>query len=340
MFTVVLVGVVLAIPLTRVMRNVAFRYGMVDKPRGNRIHTVTTPYLGGVAVSAAALTAAVVGWSMAGTWTASAAVLCIASLAIAALGMLDDRRNLSPWKRLGAESVAALAVIAAGGVFTFTGVTLADAALTILVVVVLTNSYNLLDNSDAALASVAVVTGLGVTALALITGGASMPWLAAGVAGACLGFLVFNWPPARIFLGDAGSLFIGFALLGSLALTDLQASSEDTLSVCLGVFLVPIADTVLVSITRRREGRSILDGGRDHLHHRLARNGLGTAGAAIAAACLSALGILLAAASLQSWLPTGLSVAITVALMGGVVLWGLSTPSGSHRSSQDARILR
>lgn len=340
MLVAVVLGAVLAVPLTGVMRGVAYRHGLVDKPRSDRIHTKATPYLGGVSVCCASIVVAALGWTLTSSWGINTVTLYVACLAMAALGLLDDIGGLSPRLRLGAEAVAATAVVAVGGVITFTTVPLLDALLTVAVIVILTNSYNLLDNSDAALSSVAAVTGLGVTVLSLWTGVLAVGWLSAAVAGACLGFLVFNWPPARIFLGDAGSLFIGFALMSSLAFTQSHTDPAVAIAVCAGILLVPMTDTSLVIITRLRERRPILEGGKDHLHHRLARTGLGTAGAAVSTALVACFGVALALATASSWAPPWATLIVAAVLVTASLLWGLSKPCTSHDARRTSRASR
>jgi UDP-GlcNAc:undecaprenyl-phosphate/decaprenyl-phosphate GlcNAc-1-phosphate transferase len=270
--------VLLAAGLTAVgvepLRRLALRLGLTDRPGPTKAHRRPTAYLGGVGivlgtVGAATAVGAWTGWSWRSTVVLGAAV------AVAGLGLADDITPLRPSTRLLVESVVASAVVVVGYRLPLTGSSWVDAALTVVCVVVLTNSFNLLDNMDAAAASVAVA-GAGVLGATALWHGAGPPAiLLLGLAGSCLGFLVHNRPPARIFMGDAGSLFIGFLVVSCTASVAPRGGGPAAAVLVLATF-VAVVDTTLVVIARRRAGRSIFSGGTDHASHRLHRLGLPT----------------------------------------------------------------
>src|ERR1700678_2390039 len=202
-----LVGAIaLAISLTGVpiVRRVALRFDITDHPANGKFHTVTTPYLGGVAVAIAVLGAAMVGG-----WQRQAWDLLAAAAIVACIGLIDDIRATKPLARISIEIIAASIAFAAGArVRIFGG--LPDAILTIAWLVGITNSYNLLDNMDGCAPSVLAISASALLAAAVLEGQVLVATLAVAIVAAALGFLVYNWHPARIFLGDAGSLFLGF----------------------------------------------------------------------------------------------------------------------------------
>jgi UDP-GlcNAc:undecaprenyl-phosphate GlcNAc-1-phosphate transferase len=258
--------------LTPLAIRLALRTGFVDKPAGYKGHTQPTPYLGGCAITIGVLAGALV------SGIPSRYVLVIACvMAVWLLGTIDDKVNLPIVVRLAVEVGIGIALSETGlgwGVF-HEGV--ADAALSVLWVVGVMNAFNLMDNMDGASATVAAVSSLGVGTLALMAGRPGLAPLCFATAGACAGFLPRNLAnPARIFMGDGGSLPVGLLV----AATTMNAVNRDYLGpsgVVIGALLVGlvILDTTLVTISRSRAGRPMLSGGRDHLTHRLA-NRLGT----------------------------------------------------------------
>ena len=246
---------------------IAGRIGFYDRPVGYKRHARPTPYLGGAAVLGGFLTAAAL--LQGELERLSPIVLCTCGLW--ALGTLDDRIGMGAWPRVFAESVAAIVLWSAGlGWNVFPG-DAADLAFTIVWVVGLVNAFNLIDNMDGAAATLATVTSIAIGVLALTEGDVALAILVLGLAGACSGFLPYNLAsPARIFLGDGGSLPIGFVIAASLTALPIapHLGFEHVLAAILLVG-IPVLDTTLVAVSRRRAGISILTGGRDHLTHRL-----------------------------------------------------------------------
>jgi UDP-GlcNAc:undecaprenyl-phosphate GlcNAc-1-phosphate transferase len=269
--------VVLLVPITFAVtaavvpaaRRLAVARGITDHPKQDRWHKAPTPYLGGVAIALGAVVCA----AFAPQWEAEAAVLLAAAVVIGIVGLVDDVRTLHPRARLGVEALAATAVFFAGSrVNAFGGV--GDFVLTVVWLVVITNSFNLLDNVDGAMGAMGSTIAFALTCAAVLEGQYLVGALAAVVTGACLGFLVHNWHPASIFMGDAGSLFLGF-LLAAIGLK-LRTAVNQGPSVIAVVLLVGPAlfDTTLVVISRARSGRPIYLGNTDHTSHRFLRLGL------------------------------------------------------------------
>ncbi len=271
-----LVSALLCTLLTPVAIKVAIRIRVFDHPAGHKSHESPVPYLGGVAIvlafAAAVLLGAIADRPESGVGEL-AKILGLA-VALAAIGLLDDLRNLSPVIRLAAEVAAGLAVWQMGTGVLITGVTGVDVVLTVLWVVGITNAFNLLDNMDGLAAGMAGIASLTFFSIASANGQFLVAALSIGLVGCSAGFLRLNVHPARVYMGDGGSLFLGFmvAYLG-LKLRFLTSVSES--------FLVPvlacapaILDTTLVSVSRLTSGRSPFQGGRDHVSHRLVAVGL------------------------------------------------------------------
>jgi UDP-GlcNAc:undecaprenyl-phosphate GlcNAc-1-phosphate transferase len=268
-------AVAVAALATWIVRAVAIRVDFVSRPQGERWSHAATPMGGGVALFVTLAP---------GLYLLSPDLLVSASL-VFLLGLIDDKRGVSPPTKLVVQAVAACWVVAAPIASTHAAGALIPAGpiylaipITIGWYVGMANSVNLLDNMDGSAAGVAAVAAAFVYVLA--TGGeAPDPALAAAAAiagGACVGFLVHNFPPAKIYMGDAGSLLLGFALAGltvHLPHPD-GASAWRWLPVPLFVLGAPLFDTALVWFTRRSAQRPFLQGGRDHTTHRLMALGL------------------------------------------------------------------
>lgn len=272
-----LLALVLALGLVPLCRVLAHRTGVVAHPRDDRWHREAVPLFGGVAITVA--TAA--GALMLGVAVPMAVPLVAASL-IFLVGLTDDVLTLKPATKLIAQIALAAALVYFGFRLNWLESRLLDSILTIVWVVGLTNAFNLLDNMDGLCAGVAVVVA-GMMIVGLLTGATSDEAgdevrLLALLAGATAGFLFYNFPPASIFMGDSGSLFLGFTLAAlTLSPDGVRGSRSDVLSIIAGpvfVLLIPIFDTTLVTVSRLLSGRSPSTGGRDHSSHRLVAIGL------------------------------------------------------------------
>ena len=187
------------------------------------------------------------------------------------LGTYDDRRPLSPRLRLTVEFAAASTLWAFDLGWSAFDLPVIDLIATNLWVVGLMNAFNLMDNMDGAAATVGAVTTMTTAVLALVDGDVALAVLCAGMSGACLGFLPYNLSgPARIFLGDGGSLPVGFVVAATIMVLP-DGGELGWTQILAAVILagLPVVDTALVMISRRRAGIPLLTGGRDHMTHRL-----------------------------------------------------------------------
>jgi UDP-GlcNAc:undecaprenyl-phosphate GlcNAc-1-phosphate transferase len=288
-----LVAFGLSVAFVPVARRLAIRIDVVARPRADRWHRTVVPMLGGVAIGGATLlTGLFFGLGV------SLPVLLFATMAMFAMGLVDDILQLRPSTKLVAQIAAAAALVYFGFRLNWVESRLLDSVLTMVWVVGLTNAFNLLDNMDGLCAGIALIV-----AAMLLTGfwtGVSrenaMPemTLLASIAGAAAGFLVYNFPPASIFMGDSGSLMFGFSLAAlTLGHQGVRASRSDVLSVIAGpafVLMIPIFDTTLVTVARLLAGRSPAKGGRDHSSHRLVAIGLSERNAVLVLWALASIG--------------------------------------------------
>src|SRR4051794_13912013 len=301
--------------LTPLAGQFAHRHGFLDHPGGHSTHADATPTLGGLAIAVAFIAV--------GVWAGGAngqlvTVLAGATL-LAVMGAFDDRRSLSPWLRMGIEAAAAVALWVVGIRAGLLGHTWFDLPLTVFWVLAVVNAFNMIDNHDGIAAVVAAMSTLGIAAISGASGYHLVAAFSLAVAGACLGFFVHNKPPATIFLGDGGSLFLGF-LVAALALkVDLpQGSWVVRLSVAALLVAVPLFDEALVVLARVREHRPVMLGSTDHSAHRLRALGWSknrvvvTMGGAQAACSLVAFGVAEAATNVLAL--SALFVLVAVAL--------------------------
>lgn len=267
-----LAGFLLSAMATAALRPLARRVGVVAPPRADRWHDRPVPLLGGVAIALALLVCA----ALLPTIPTKVLVLLAGGAALFLLGLLDDVRPLRPATKLAGQMAVAAGTIAFGLELGPTSSPAVNALFTFLWIVGLTNAFNLLDNMDGLAAGVAAIAISFRLVFFIGEGDVVAADLAAGFLGALLGFLVFNTAPASIFLGDAGSMLIGFAVAGLTLVSD-SAHTRSAVSVLVLpvlVLLVPIFDTVFVTCTRVLANRAVSVGGRDHTSHRLVQLGL------------------------------------------------------------------
>jgi UDP-GlcNAc:undecaprenyl-phosphate/decaprenyl-phosphate GlcNAc-1-phosphate transferase len=266
-------AVILSIVVTGALTPVAIRLaeatGFLDRPRGYKKHQAPTAYLGGAVV--------VLGFLVAAAATSADRSLlwplAVGAVGLAILGAVDDRVTVRPRWRLVAEVAAAVLLWAAGAGWGFLSSGFESLLLTLIWVIAFTNAFNLMDNMDGAASSVGAVCAAGIAALAVSLSDVAVAALALALCGACLGFLPFNLRtdrPARIFLGDGGSMPIGFLLAALTMNVPIDDGLGWPVLLVAGMLLgVLVLDTTLVVVSRTRRGVSLATGGRDHLTHRL-----------------------------------------------------------------------
>ena len=273
---------------TPLMQRIALHRDVVDAPDGGRkVQTQAIPYLGGVAIAGSASLVLIVAAAMRGHGNSDLRLLLGVlgpAIALSAIGLVDDIRGLPPLPRFLAQSIAgavtAYLMARAGTMGAITGLFWVDVMVTMLWVIGVTNALNLLDNMDGAASGTAGIAGLGFAAIAAANGQFLIAALAITLAGSCAGFLMWNHHPARIYMGDSGSLFIGFMLAAIGVRINLVAlPSLNAMAIPILVLALPILDTSIVVVSRIARGISPFVGGLDHLAHRLRRTGLGVRGA-------------------------------------------------------------
>lgn len=321
---------VAAYVLTPYSARLAKRLGVVDRPdpSGHKKHAAPTPYLGGLALFAGLLVAAplllVLPIDPATVPIGRYGITVGIGLAVGLMGLIDDARTLPRTLRLGAQAVAAIGVWALGFRVEAASWEALNLFLTVIWMIGITNAFNLLDNMDGLSAGIAGVAAIAIAAMGLLNDLPVLPLVAAGVAGASLGFLVHNRYPAKIFMGDAGSLFLGFLL----ALLGLKLEFDNlvqvTFLVPVVVLGVPIFDTTLVVVDRIRHRRPVFLGGADHVSHRLVAMGFPVKIAVgilyLVALCLGWIGLVISRSNVQvGWMLLGFVLTLG-AFFGGVLL--------------------
>jgi UDP-GlcNAc:undecaprenyl-phosphate/decaprenyl-phosphate GlcNAc-1-phosphate transferase len=232
--------------LTPVAIATAVRLGVLDRPGAHKSHTTPTPYLGGIAiVVAVALTITVAAAVRADSGSLlQLSGLLVTAVIVALVGLIDDLRGLPVLVRFGAQLAAALSLWTFGIRAEITQLVWLDLAITIVWVVGITNAMNLLDNMDALSASTATIAALWFGVIALVNGQVLVAALAFAVAGGAAGFLRDNRPPARIYMGDAGSLFLGVMLAALGMLVELPVDPiVAAAAIPVLVLTVPVLDT-------------------------------------------------------------------------------------------------
>ncbi len=268
----------LSLGLTAWCKTLARRFEVVSSPRVDRWRRDPVPLLGGVAIYLAVMIPNVLLWS---ALSDSMRLVIAAGSVIFLLGLVDDLRPLRPRTKLAVEIIVAGGLVASGLQLRLTEHQWLNVTITLVWVVGIVNAFNLLDNMDGLAAGTALIAGGFRLALFLVDGNAPEALMAAVFMGATAGFLFYNLHPASIFMGDAGSLFVGFYLASLSLIGDWPYSRgiASVLVVPVLILLVPIFEATLVTVTRLLTGRPISEGGRDHASHRLVVLGLSEPGA-------------------------------------------------------------
>ena len=320
-----LVALAVAALLTEPLRLLAVRRGYTDQPAARKVHVSPTPYLGGMAVAVATAGSASLVMFVTDESDSTLAVVLGSAAVIAVLGLVDDLRPLSIRVRLSVEAAAALVVVTWCGHPVLFG-TWVDAVLAVMWILFTTNAFNLLDNMDGVVSTVTAAIAAFLCCAALSAGLLGTAAVTAALAGACAGFLFHNWHPARIFLGDAGALFVGF-LVSSMSMTlHKDSTALSGYGSLLLITLVVTADTGLVMVARRREGRPVLQGGKDHIAHRLRQLGLTVRQVAIAIGGFAAMTSLTAVLVMLKAVPQPVVLISVVAVTAVVWLRLLRVP--------------
>jgi len=297
-FFLFVISYVLVGLLTPLMRKIALAQGVLDHPNSaHKSHKNPVPYLGGVAiiigvviVSNIALISNKFTWS--NFWLATSVLG--PAVVMGLVGLWDDLKSLNPLPRFIGQSIAGLIVafilILNDNIGNPTGITVLDAAITVLWIVGICNSINFFDNLDGGAAGTVAISAISLTYLAISGDQYLIAALSIVVAGSTLGFLIWNRAPARIYMGDAGALFLGL-LIATLTVRFKPTTSNSISSFAIPILLlaIPILDTTVAVFSRLRRKVSPFQGGKDHLSHRLVRYGLSRKASAVTLWLLSAL---------------------------------------------------
>ena len=280
------------------MRRIAIATDVVDKPNtAHKSHKQPVPYLGGVAIIIGIIvisysTSLVSNFTIDTFWLATSVLA--PALVLGLIGLWDDMKNLPPLPRFVAQTIAgvftAIILVANNNVGNPTGSEIFDTFITIIWVVGICNSINFFDNLDGGAAGTVAVSSIALAILALSGDQYLIAALSTVTAGATLGFLIWNKSPARIYMGDAGALFLG-VLLATLTVRLNPETQTQLGSYLTPIFLlaIPILDTTVAVLSRLKRHISPFQGGQDHLSHRLIRAGLSRRKAAVSLWTLSAI---------------------------------------------------
>jgi UDP-GlcNAc:undecaprenyl-phosphate GlcNAc-1-phosphate transferase len=272
-FFVGAVAAVLSVLSTLAVRAFALRYGYVAKPKSDRWHKRPTAMLGGVGI----FVATVATYFLLVPPTRDSMIVVGASALLFVVGLIDDIFSIRPYQKLIGQLLGAGILVLAGLTLPITGYAVVDIWITVLWVVGITNAVNLLDNMDGLAAGIAGIASFSLALNFAANGFTTELLLVSALIGALVGFLIFNFNPASIFMGDCGSMFIGFLLSGTVLLNQVGGRSRGIvaiLAVPVLILFVPIFDTTFVTVLRKLWGRKASQGGRDHTSHRLVALGL------------------------------------------------------------------
>lgn len=267
-------SLLLSLGLTPIVLRVAVRRQVLDHPGGHKGHVSPIPYLGGVAIAfsfAVTVVAATVflPYNQRGAIFGQLVVTFLLALGLCVLGLIDDLRGVGPGIRFALEALAGFLLFVVGVRVSLFEYEILDALITVLWVVGITNAFNFLDNMDGLSAGITAISSFFFFLIAALNGQFLVAGLSAALVGCAIGFLKHNFHPAKIYMGDAGSLFFGFLLAVLGIKLRFDAPVQITFMVPILVLGVAIFDTVLVIATRLINRKSPWAGGRDHSSHRL-----------------------------------------------------------------------
>src|SRR5580765_637974 len=272
-FVVVRLIFALGLVITYLVRSFAIKYEFVAKPKSDRWHKRQTAMLGGVAIFAATAIAYLLFVPL----TNASLVVMGGSAFLFLVGLVDDIYSVRPYQKLIGQLIGAGFIVLSGLKLPLTGYEIVDIWLTVFWVIGITNAINLLDNMDGLAAGVSAIAAFSLALNFASNGLTNELLLISALIGALAGFLVFNFNPASIFMGDCGSMFIGFLLAGSVLLNQSGGRSRGIVAIVavpVLILFVPIFDTTFVTLLRKLWGRKASQGGRDHTSHRLVALGL------------------------------------------------------------------
>lgn len=260
--------------VTPLIRRFALRWKLGDKPNGRKIHTSTIPHLGGIGIVIGTIaTVGVVGMLDGTGATSSLLVRFVVPVGvIVAMGLVDDMKNLRPRQKLALQIVAA-AALSVSGFHLLVGIPVLDqnvvfvVLLSMFYLVGVSSALNLVDGMDGVASGLAFISAGAFAVMSLMAGAPAILFLSLALAGSCLGFLIHNFPPGRIFMGDTGSTFLGIILgILSCSFTMLQPGINMFLAVCL-ILAIPMMDACLAIVRRIAQRQPVFVADNQHIHH-------------------------------------------------------------------------
>ncbi len=288
-----LLALVLGLAITPVVRRVALYFNCMDHPVDRSVHCAPIPFLGGVAIYLAFAASSLLFFDLSDPTVQG---ILIGGGVIVGIGVLDDLFQMPAWLKLLGQIAAALILVQfgiridrlsnpAGGFFYFNGWAV---PFTLLWVVAFTNALNFVDGLDGLAAGIAAIASITLLVVGIQTGQPVVAvHITALLAGAALGFLPYNFNPARIFMGDAGAMFLGYAL----AAVSIAGTLKSTAAIALGIPVLaiglPVMDALFAVIRRYRNGQAFYQADKEHLHHRLLQMGLNQREAVVLMYCIS-----------------------------------------------------
>lgn len=267
--------------ITPIVRSFAIRLQVVDRPsESHKTHQSPVPYMGGVAIVVGVLVTAygAILWSRNFELVGIASTVLLPAVFMGAVGLIDDIKKLSPWPRFIVQNLVGIAIaivlVVTNTLGSPTGNTIFDILISLFWIVGITNSINFFDNVDGGASGAIAIASLFLFIFALQGNQYFIAALSIVLGGSTVGFLLWNKPPARIYMGDAGALFLG-VLIATLTLRFNPNPIDRVSSFAIPVLLlaVPILDTTVAVLSRLRRNISPFQGGQDHLSHRLMRAG-------------------------------------------------------------------
>ncbi len=279
------VALIVSCLATPVARRLAFRTGAIDHPNERKVHKSPIPTSGGIAIIAGFYAAIIISGAVHQVPTRALVGISVGAIFIAAVGFIDDRIDIPARIKLVLQIVSAAPLLAAGVTISMVSHPLARQAelalplwlawvVTIGWVVAATNAINLIDGVDGLASGVVAISSVALAFIALQWGQLGVALLCGALAGAAVGFLVWNWHPASILMGDTGAYFMGYLIAGVTIQGAFKMAAAIAIFVPLLILAVPLLDTFLSPVRRILRGQHPFKADRDHLHHRLIALGL------------------------------------------------------------------
>lgn len=313
----------LALAFTPLAIRIAPKIGAIDIPKDNRrMHTKAMPRFGGMAIYIGTIGAMIAFLPL----NAKLLGVIAGGTLIFLVGIYDDIKGMPARVKLGAQIICAVILFLFSVRISFVSNPFGDGffffpwwlslIVTIIWIVGITNTVNLIDGLDGLAAGIAFIASISISYTAFLTGRPEISMATLAIAGACVGFLPFNFNPAKIFMGDSGSLFLGFMLAGISVMGPMKSATIIATVVPMLVLALPIFDTVFAIIRRLVNGKPIMEADKGHLHHRIMAVGLGQKRTVLTLYGIS--GIMGVAAILLSrglWFETGILILVAITLI-------------------------